>query len=224
MVAAELALQQLLLGLLLQFARCEKSYVDRIKRAFSEKADITSLRHGYLTRLDLIRLLAFEAGELELNVDFGRLIDRLSDWGIIRDDSKIAAIDSSFALNAKAIRLCDALGLLENCVSGPAFTYAKYFRATPAIIVKRDGIEHIGTGAIVRFGPPANQTYFLVSNRHVVEGWSVVRVDLFGRDISPNLGEWRFCDTDDLACVSIRDMKVERHFALRVESICCKAL
>jgi S1-C subfamily serine protease len=120
-------------------------------------------------------------------------------------------------LNPQSIRLWNATGTLENCVRGTGYTYAKYSKATPALIVEKDDVEHIGTAAVIRFGTPKRNKYYLVTNRHVVDaaqGVKLKRVEFLENAILECPTKWNFCSTDDIAAVQIDEGASAEFFCL----------
>jgi S1-C subfamily serine protease len=110
--------------------------------------------------------------------------------------------------------------VLENAVWGIDFVFAKYAKATPAILVDKGGSEHIGTGSIVRFGSPTNHKFFLLTSRHVVDktsGIIVRRIEIHNEVLTDFVGDWHLGSSDDLAAIEVAWMSDAPYFCIDYE-------
>ena len=152
--------------------------------------------------------------------DFETLLQRLHDWGIATNLGGLEENGARITLNTNGIEIHDAAGVLENCVWGLAYMLAKYSKATPAIVVEKNGSEHIGTGSVIRFGSPENHKFFLLTNRHVVdpaEGIAIKKIELNNTELKRFRGDWVLSKTDDLAAIEITCEPDAPYFSIHYE-------
>lgn len=215
-------MQERLVSLLREFAFEREKYLSRVDACLRrDHRNADALRLGCLTIKQLFTLL-LEYGEgLQLRKDTADILRRLDDWGIISDLRIMGHADAPLNLNDQAIKVYDSIDALENCVWGLDFILSKYAKATPAIIIDKNGSESIGTGAIVRFGSSLENRFYLVTNRHVIdpsEGISIKNIDINNKKLEGLVGDWHLCASDDLAAIAIDSSVVEAYFCIHYET------
>lgn len=217
----QIKMQERLIRLLHEFAYEKDKYHQRVASLLPADHNIWLPKSGSLKPMQLIDLLSEkDSGGFFVQPDFTDLLRRLDEWGIVVDFSALGEHGARLKLNEQAIRIYDGAGVLENCVWGPHFIFAKYAKATAAIIVEKESSEHIGTGSIVRFGSPENSKFFLLTNRHVVdpsESIVVKRIEI-GNSEATLTSEWKLSTSDDLAAAMIAWEPTKPYFCLGYEA------
>lgn len=160
---------------------------------------------GLISKQQLSDYLLEVAGGTGVSIGnpLARIYDQLIYWDVF---SELPFASSGqlydYQINFVVVQYLHSKEVLENVVKGPGILPPRYYPATAAIIVEKDGNESIGSGSVVsHFG----QT-FLLTNRHVIdpsEGVRVKRIHLADSVISYALDDPIIAQADDLGALRL---------------------
>ncbi|MBX9777550.1 MAG: serine protease, partial [Xanthobacteraceae bacterium] len=172
----------------------------RLKEKYpTNQLDPNMLGAGLVTKQQLLNLFLESCGGH--GVGFGNPLARIYDALVYWDAFTEFPVSNSrydFQINFIVVQQLESKGVLENIVKGPGILPWRYYPATAAILVEKEGRELLGSGAVVSH----NGRVFLLTNRHVVDPADKMRIkSIWLGDAQINLGDVKLVlsDTDDLA-------------------------
>ena len=142
---------------LLQIVASESDYKALVGKTLSMTPDYERrkllLQHGHFSRMDFIQLL-HDAGDAKgINIrSANEFLRRLVEWSLVIDTDFGDNQDHRFQWSRVAIALFGGLSLIDNVLLGRSHIVGKYSPSVPAIIVRKSGHDHIGTGFLTMRG------------------------------------------------------------------------
>lgn len=173
----------------------------------SPKEDInpTVLRAGLVSKLQLIKFFGEAAGGggFAVGNELARIYDALIYWDVFTEFAfSELGLAYDFRINFLSVDYYEKRKVLENIVKGPGVLQWRYYPATAAIIVERNGDELIGSGSVVSH----NGQTFMLTNKHVVDPAEGIKIKYYfladNRFDAPS-SALILSETDDLAAFSI---------------------
>lgn len=204
------------LAKLLQIAASETDYQSLVTKTFSMTPEYERrkllLMHGHFSRMDFVQLLHSAGGAQGINIRAANeLLRRLIEWSLVVDSDFGFNEENRFQWSRVAIALFGGLGLIDNVLLGRSHIVEKYSRSIPAIIVRKNGHERIGTGVLTmrgdRIAPFVGEGIIVTAKHNVdpADGIDFVRFgDTDGVTYEARQADWVCHPKRDVAAMPVR--------------------
>ncbi|NOJ40916.1 S1 family peptidase [Bradyrhizobium australiense] len=201
---------------LLQIAASETDYQSLVTKTFSMTPEYERrkvlLLHGHFSRMDFIQLLHSAGDAKGTNIrSANELLRRLIEWSLVIDSDFGFNQEHRFQWSRAAIALFGGLDLIDNVLLGRSHVVEKYSRSIPAIIVRKNGHERIGTGFLTvrggRIAPFLGEGIIVTAKHNVdpADGIDFVKFgDTDGVTYEARQSNWICHSTRDLAAMPVR--------------------
>ena len=194
---------------ILEIVQDKEKYLKLVAETLSDFPDYGSRRQlieklGKFSGKDLVMLLheCWKGNGVNLHI-VERLIERLITWGLVANVGFMDSFgDTKYGWDSTNIELCHRLGIIDNILLGESYFIRKYRGSVLALIVKKGGDEHVGTGFLVS-DRRDNCRSVIVTAKHNVDpsdGANFVRFEGVDKSILQKIEEnWRLHPDFDIA-------------------------
>lgn len=164
------------------------------------------LKMGWLSEFDFIQLLAKYANEKGMSVKnnsliVGAVFGKLRKYGIVTDVGLPGVAE--FKITDGLMAYYQALGIVENMIFGLTHMVERAKRSVPAVNVQLpNGDIHCGSGILIKCGDNPNGGFYVLTNKHVVEG-NIVQEIRTPEQVFEVDGEPVLCQFADLAAIPV---------------------
>lgn len=130
----------------------QAKYLDLVTKALGQSHKFASrkalLEIGHFSGKDLLQLVNYQINKSHTTVHLiGYLLHKLIEWELVFDAEVIGGnLLARFQWNKEKIRMCAALGILDNTLLGLSHLAGKYAHSVPPLFATKKGDQFTGTG------------------------------------------------------------------------------
>jgi Trypsin-like peptidase domain len=169
-------------------------------------ANLNRIRSGWLSEFEFVLLLGKYANDRNKSINndsqiVSKVLSRLKKCGIIVDLGILGRTE--FRVSDGLMAYFSAIGLAENIVFGLNHMIERAKRSVPAVNVQiPNGDIHCGSGIATKCGDKPDTGFFILTNKHVVEG-NLVREVKTPEQLFTVTGQPTLCEWADLAAIPV---------------------